>query len=251
LVLVASMMAFALPASASPDENEWSTFDYPEEGAPGDWFYDPAITAVGPMAQAINGDLFAYVESATTAAVKEVSTITFTGSPREGDEITVTVDGNGVAYTVVEADVGDTNAASLANIATGVAAAINHDVYASAVVTASASAAVVTLTADTAGLAGAFTVTCATAIGNLAVAVAETEAAADAGPAVAEVSTITFSGSPQVGDVITVTVNETEVITYPVVSGDISGDNATTLANIAAKVAAALNADADAKGIVD
>jgi len=60
LVLVVS---FALTASASPAEtiNEWYTFAYPDAGEDGDWFRDADIDAVRPMAEAINGDLYAYV----------------------------------------------------------------------------------------------------------------------------------------------------------------------------------------------
>jgi hypothetical protein len=64
LVLVAG---FALPAAASPAEtlNEWYKFDYPKAGADGDWFrqgtdIDERIWEIGPIAEAINGDLYAY-----------------------------------------------------------------------------------------------------------------------------------------------------------------------------------------------
>ena len=60
LVMVLSLFAFAAPVAADPDVNEWSEFSYPDEGSDGDWFYDPDITHVGPMALAINGDLYAY-----------------------------------------------------------------------------------------------------------------------------------------------------------------------------------------------
>jgi len=60
-VMVLSLFAFtAAPVAADPDENEWSKFDYPEAGSDGDWFYDEDIEYVGPMARAINGDLYAY-----------------------------------------------------------------------------------------------------------------------------------------------------------------------------------------------
>jgi len=62
LVMVLAMTAgFSLPAGASPDENEWSTFDYPTQGEDGGWFYDPTITGIRAIDQAINGDLYAYV----------------------------------------------------------------------------------------------------------------------------------------------------------------------------------------------
>ncbi|GAI76121.1 unnamed protein product, partial [marine sediment metagenome] len=188
----------------------------------------------------------------------QVSTITFTGSPQVDDEITVTVAeaANPVAYTVVEADIGADDATTLANIAAKVAAALNADADAKGIVDATSAAAVVTLTADTAGLAGAFTVTSVVitpAPGSTSVSTVADDvvAAADEVDAVEEVSTITFSGSPQVGDVITVTVaGAANPVTYTVVSEDIDADDATTLANIAAKVAAAINDDAYAGVVV-
>jgi len=67
LVLVASMMLFAIPTAAGPYDdleptlpNMWAGFT-PTPGLLGAWFSDPAITQVGPLAQAINGDLYAYV----------------------------------------------------------------------------------------------------------------------------------------------------------------------------------------------
>jgi len=72
LVLVASMMLFAIPAAAGPYldlapqlPNMWAGFA-PTPSAFGAWFFDPAITQVGPLAKAINGDIYAYV--AGTAA---------------------------------------------------------------------------------------------------------------------------------------------------------------------------------------
>jgi hypothetical protein len=71
LVLVASLMLFALPAAAGPYEdlqpplpNMWTGFA-PQPGLLGLWFFDPAITQVGPIAQAINGDIYAHVAGAT------------------------------------------------------------------------------------------------------------------------------------------------------------------------------------------
>jgi hypothetical protein len=71
LVLLASLMVFALPASAGPFEdlnpvpNMWTGYD-PTPGLEGAWFFDPAIERVGPVAKGIDGDLYAYV--AGTAA---------------------------------------------------------------------------------------------------------------------------------------------------------------------------------------
>jgi hypothetical protein len=72
LVLVASLMLFAIPTAAGPYDdleavppNMWVA-ETPTPGVAGNWFFDPSITQVGPLAQAINGDLYAYV--AGTAA---------------------------------------------------------------------------------------------------------------------------------------------------------------------------------------
>jgi hypothetical protein len=51
----------AVPASASPGNLEWETYNLPVEGARGGWFMDSRIEYVGPIAQAINGDLYAAV----------------------------------------------------------------------------------------------------------------------------------------------------------------------------------------------
>jgi len=72
LVLVASMLVFAIPAAAGPYAplapvlpNTWAGFP-PTPAASGFWFFDPNITQVGPIAEAINGDLYAYVANAGT-----------------------------------------------------------------------------------------------------------------------------------------------------------------------------------------
>jgi hypothetical protein len=72
LVLVASLMLFAIPVAAGPYEdltpklpNGWEGFS-PQEGALGYWYYSHDITTVGPLAKAINGDIYAYVANATS-----------------------------------------------------------------------------------------------------------------------------------------------------------------------------------------
>jgi len=61
LVLSLGMVFTAAPAAADPDE--WSTYDLPEEGADGDYFYDSTITAgPGPIARGIDGTFWVYVE---------------------------------------------------------------------------------------------------------------------------------------------------------------------------------------------
>jgi hypothetical protein len=72
LVLVASLMLFAIPTAAGPYEdlapkepNGWEGFS-PQEGALGLWFFSHTITKVGPTARAINGDIYAYVANASS-----------------------------------------------------------------------------------------------------------------------------------------------------------------------------------------
>jgi len=73
-VLVASLLVFAIPVAAeefAPTANTWKGYE-PDAGAAGGWFFDPAITRVGPIAEAINGDLFAYVEDATGVSTNAI-----------------------------------------------------------------------------------------------------------------------------------------------------------------------------------
>jgi hypothetical protein len=62
LGLVLSFVLAVLPTHAAVETlNEWYTFDYPVAGEDGDWFYDPDIDAIGPMAEAINDDVYAAI----------------------------------------------------------------------------------------------------------------------------------------------------------------------------------------------
>lgn len=70
VMLIASMLAFTVPASAAPafpaTANKWTSAVKPVQGAMGGWFYDPDIEAVGPIAKDKDGDvLYAYVEGTT------------------------------------------------------------------------------------------------------------------------------------------------------------------------------------------
>ena len=77
VAIVASLMLFAAPAAAvepfSPAPgNMWQGYGgataKPAAGALGGWFYDPGIYWIYPIAEAINGDLYAYVEGAPAPA---------------------------------------------------------------------------------------------------------------------------------------------------------------------------------------
>jgi hypothetical protein len=74
MVLTLTAAFFAPPAAANPAEtlNEWYTFNYPKAGSAGDWFRQGTTTdvekidEVREITQAINGDLYAYVQLGLT-----------------------------------------------------------------------------------------------------------------------------------------------------------------------------------------
>ncbi|MFC1950400.1 hypothetical protein ACFLWD_01895 [Chloroflexota bacterium] len=66
LVMVLSMtVVFAAPAAA--EEEAWSAYDIPVEGVAGDWFMTDTIVSLGPIAEAINGDLYLYMDNTAVA----------------------------------------------------------------------------------------------------------------------------------------------------------------------------------------
>lgn len=65
-----------------------------------------------------------------------------------------------------------------------------------------------------------------------------------------QTSSLTLSGVYEAGDSITATINGTTA-TYTVVAGDIGSNQDTTRANVAAKLAAAINANATVAALVD
>jgi hypothetical protein len=69
VILISSLFGFAAPVSAAslPTINAWTQFKYPAEGATGGWFWDPDIRELGPMAKAINGDIYVYARVANEA----------------------------------------------------------------------------------------------------------------------------------------------------------------------------------------
>lgn len=92
------------------------------------------------LLHADEGTLTNAVVTAAASATAEVRTVTLTETFGIGDVLRVTVDSNNVDYTVASSD--------LATVATQLAAAINANSTVAAIVTAAASAGVVTLTAD-------------------------------------------------------------------------------------------------------
>jgi hypothetical protein len=65
VVMLASLSVglTVVPASASPDDLEWETYNFPLEGELGDWFWEYSIDFIGPMAQAIDGETL-YISAA-------------------------------------------------------------------------------------------------------------------------------------------------------------------------------------------
>ncbi len=97
---------------------------------------------------AVNTDFTTAVTTTSASNVAQVDTITLSGIYEEGDVVSGTVDGTAYTYTVVAGDIGANNTATIANVATNVAAAITDPD-----VTAVSAAGVITVTATTAGTA--------------------------------------------------------------------------------------------------
>lgn len=177
-------------------------------------------------------------------AVAQVDTLTLTGDVEAGDVHSVTVNGTTVSYTVIGADLTDnsasTNADRLDNVATKLAAAVNNDATIGALVTA----------AGTGGDSGALTITADTAGNKLNVSAITTNDAelaiagvfvAEATPAsdgVAQVDTIVVTGTVDAGDVLTYTLNGTD-LSYTVTGLEADNDA------IATAFAAVIQADAN------
>lgn len=203
-----------------------------------------AITAATttPNSGAATQVVGAAVETTTAGATTaEVETVTLSGTFEPGDIISININGLGAdTYTVVQNDVtanGDgtggivlgSSATALANIATKVAAQVTAG-NGAAVISASSSGAVITITADAVNTAFT-TATSSTNSGN-----------------VAQVDTLTLSGVYEVGDVISVNLGG-GADTYTVVANDLTangdgtGGTATQaqyLTNIATNLTAAI-----------
>lgn len=186
---------------------------------------------------------------AAVSAVAQVDQITLSGTYAAGNILTVTVDGVALNYTVQAGDIvgaGDT-VASYEKIAQGFVTAYNDSLDAAHTpLTASSSGAVITLTADTPGVG--FTATSTT---NAAPPAAATRTAATpnqaAVPAVAQVDTVTLSGTYAAGDTLAVTVGGV-ALSYTVQASDVAdgGSSANDYQRIAQAFVSAYNASANA-----
>ncbi len=153
--------------------------------------------------------------------VAQVDTLTLSGTVETGDKYTATVEGNPVTYTVQSTD------SSLADVVSGLVAAVNANGTVAAKVTAAAGSTTgtVTLTAVTAG--ESFTATAG--VTNTAT--------------VAQVDTATIAGSVEAGDIYTLTIDGNSV-SYTTTGAEGS------LAAVRSAFRAAINADATVGALV-
>ena len=176
-------------------------------------------------AKADNTPFTADAVAINVTPVPQVDTLTLTGIYEAGDTVTVTgVADADVTYTVLASDVTGDNAANLVMIAGKVVAAINGATGVKVAAAATTEGAL-TLTANTAGTP----FTAAVTTGNR--------------EAVAQVDTLTISGTYEAGDVVTVTGVADGTVTYTVLADDIDGGGSSAAAHIAiaAKVLTAIN----------
>ncbi|WP_430469315.1 hypothetical protein [Thalassospira lucentensis] len=195
------------------------------------------------------GTPFNVTESASNRpAVSQVDTVSLSGTYEAGDIVSIQIDALGaVEYEVLAedltangADGSGSDTIALANIAAKVVAAINADVPSSGVVTAAE------------GVDGSFTLEADTPGTPFNV----TESASNR-PAVAQVDTVSLSGTYEAGDIVSIQIDALGAVEYEVLAEDLtangadgSGSDTIALANIAAKVVAAINADVPSSGVV-
>ena len=117
--------------------------------------------AIGNAFQVAEGNPAAVAATATPAgaAQAEIDTVTLSGFFEAGDKVAVTVDSTTVTYEVQNGDQGATAADTLTNVAAAIRDALNADATISAVITATASSGVVTLTHGTDNVAFTTSVT--------------------------------------------------------------------------------------------
>ncbi len=146
---------------------------------------------------------------------QQIDLVTVAGTVEAGDQYTITVDGNAVTYTVNGTE------ASIADVRTGLATAINADATMSALVTAKNGTAngELILTGVTSGdrfTTVMTTPTQGTTTDNTALSTTTTTAN---GLTVAQVDTATLAGTKDNGDQFRVTING-NTVTYTVTAGD-------------------------------
>jgi len=215
---------------------------------------DRGITGAGAVTIGAAGTSSVATRSASIAnvaavsAVAQVDQITLSGTYAAGNILTVTVGGVALNYTVLAGDIvgaGNTPA-DYEKIAQGFVTAYNASGDAAHTpLTASSSGAVITLTADTPGVG--FTATSTT---NATPPAAATRTAATpnqaAVAAVAQVDTVTLSGTYTAGDTLAVTVGGV-ALNYTVQASDVAdgGSSANDYQRIAQAFVSAYNASAN------
>ncbi len=140
--------------------------------------------------------------STIAGAIKEVSTVTFSGKIDAGDIFTMTL--AGVKFTHV-AIAGKLNASDITDAFTALINA-SKEAAIDGKITANNKAGVLTLTAETAGTTGSFTLTALTATNVNAGTVGETATISHAA-GTQQVKTVTFTGAIDLGDKFSVTID--------------------------------------------
>jgi len=102
-VLLASL-SVGLAAPAAADTLEWDKMSFPKAGSDGDYFRDDGITAVGPIAMAIDGSLFAYADGLDALFKSEDGGRTWSKTKYDGDVIWAIVPSSEDADIVYVAD---------------------------------------------------------------------------------------------------------------------------------------------------
>lgn len=181
---------------------------------------------------------------------------TLNGTAEAGDTYSLTVNGSLASYTLVA---GDTLAAAAADLASDLDGQLHGLTFvnggSSTIVAGTAAGNVLKLTLTQNGStalmngvygSGSYV---ASNIAYTVTGIASTDSASGPTVAATDTAAVELSGSYEAGDKVSVTVNAA-MVTYTVAAGDIGANNAVTLANVAAKVAQAINADGTARALL-
>ncbi|NBW00798.1 MAG: hypothetical protein EBR85_03645 [Betaproteobacteria bacterium] len=208
---------------------------------------DAAGTAFTSGAQVLKKAANSWTATANAPSVAQVDKVALSGTYAAGDVISLTVNGVALSYSVTAADItdGGSSNADYGRIATALAAAYNASTNAAHTpITAGASGAVVTLTADVAGT-GFMATSSITPLGPVAIRAASV--ANSTSPATAQVDTIALSGKYTAGDILKITVGGV-ALDYTITAANVigGGSAAADLERIAQGFVAAYNASTNA-----
>lgn len=188
-----------------------------------------------------------FAGTAATGPAKQKDSLTLSGRYEIGDKVTVKgVATEDVTYTVVAADLAGDDAAGLSAIAAKLVLAINAATGSQVTAATTASAGMLTIEAQTAGIPFTAIISASGAetpdnTQNFSRETTTSNVAPDPGPAVAQVETVTLSGVYEVGDTVNVGGIGSVSVSYTVKAEDLTGDAVADLQAIAVKIVAAIN----------